>query len=203
MLNRRFLGTFITKEIDDMRTQLGILTILVAFLAGCSSLAGGSTSQIDEREIANIAACYTEGIDEIGNGRVDSGTSRWKQCFSDDFKFSLSFGTSFSVACPGEKCILPKGMPPIAQRVALAKSTYERSGFVATSHHLTSVRVTRLSEETGSVDAHLQAWHIRKDGAAVLGLGTWHADVRRTPTGWKVTEERLESPLRVVMPKAE
>jgi len=37
----------------------------------------------------------------------------------------------------------------------------------------------------------------------VLGLGTWEVDARLTPAGWRIVEERLDSPLRVVMPKAE
>ena len=37
----------------------------------------------------------------------------------------------------------------------------------------------------------------------VLGLGTWEVDARLTPAGWRIVEERLDSPLRVVVPKSE
>ena len=48
------------------------------------------------------------------------------------------------------------------------------------------------------MNAHLQAWHVRKDGATVLGLGTWTVDARKTGSGWRIVEETLESPVRVV-----
>jgi hypothetical protein len=37
----------------------------------------------------------------------------------------------------------------------------------------------------------------------VLGLGTWEVEARRTAAGWRIVDEKLASPLRVVMPKAE
>ena len=44
---------------------------------------------------------------------------------------------------------------------------------------------------------------MRRDGAAVIGLGTWQVQAKKTPAGWRIAEEQLESPLRVVVPKAE
>ena len=60
-----------------------------------------------------------------------------------------------------------------------------------------------LEGHRARVSAHLQAWHVRKDGATVLGLGTWAVDARKTGPGWRIVEETLESPLRVVIPKSE
>ncbi len=160
-------------------------------------------AQNDLRELGNLAACYTEGIDAIGAGNVEAGADHWRQCFSDDVKFTLSFGAAFSMTCPGEKCPFPATMSGLARRVALARSTYERSGYVATSHHLTSLGIEQPAADVARIKAHLQAWHIRKDGAAVLGLGTWQVEARKTTAGWRITDEKLESPLRVVMPKAE
>jgi hypothetical protein len=94
-------------------------------------------------------------------------------------------------------------MNGLARRVALAKGTYERAGYVATSHHLTSIAVEQPTADAAIVKAHLQAWHQRRDGTTVLGLGTWQAQARKTAAGWRIIEEQLESPLRVVMPKAE
>ena len=116
--------------------------------------------------------------------------------------FTLSFG-AFTMTCPGEKCSLPASMSGLAKRTALAKGTFERAGYVATSHHLTSLTIDQSSADAGTVRAHLQAWHQRKDGAFVVGLGTWEVRARKTGAGWRIVEERLESPLRVVVPKGE
>ena len=182
-----------------------------AFHAFCTPLlalalfafAPQARAQNDLRELNNLAACYTEGIDAIGAGNVEVGANLWRQCFSDDVGFTLSFGAAFSMTCPGEKCPFPPTMNGLARRVALARGTYERGGYVATSHHLTSLGVEQPTADTARIKAHLQAWHVRKDGATVLGLGTWTVEARKTGAGWRIVEERLESPLRVVMPKAE
>ena len=173
---------------------------------GCALLcacAGIGTAQNDLRELTGLAACYADGIDAIGAGKVDAGAQRWRECFSDDLKFSLSFGSAFSITCPGEKCPFPPTMNGLARRVALAKGTYERAGYVATSHHITSIAVEQPTADAAVVKGHLQAWHQRKDGTTVLGLGTWQVQARKTAGGWRIIEEQLESPLRVVMPKAE
>jgi hypothetical protein len=174
--------------------------LLAAALAGC---AGMSPPQADLRELNNLTACYTEGIDAIGNGRTEAGAAQWRQCFSEDLRFTLAFGPSFTMSCPGERCPLPATMNGLAQRVAAARSTYDRAGYVATNHHLTSLLVEQPTADTARIKAHLQAWHQRRDGTTVLGLGTWQAEARRTAAGWRIVEERLDSPLRVVMPKVE
>jgi hypothetical protein len=175
--------------------------LLAAAMAWAAAIP--AQAQADLRELNNLAACYTEGIDAIGAGKVEEGAALWRQCFSEDLAFSLSFGAAFSMACPGEKCPFPPAMNGLARRVALARGTYERAGYVATSHHLTSPGIEQATPETARIKAHLQAWHVRKDGATVLGLGTWQVLAVKTPAGWRITQETLESPLRVVIPKAE
>jgi hypothetical protein len=174
----------------------------MTLLAACAGPTAGSGAN-DLRDLTALAACYTDGIDAIGVGKVDTGTQRWRECFAEDLKFSLSFGTAFSMTCPGEKCPFPATMNGLARRVALAKNTFERAGYVATSHHLTSLAVTSTGPDAATVRGHLQAWHMRKDGGAVIGLGTWTVQARRTADGWRIVEETLESPLRVVVPKAD
>ena len=171
----------------------------LAALAGCATTGGAG----DARELANVAACYTEGIDAIGAGRTDAGAAIWKQCFADDVRFTLSFGPSYSVTCPGDKCPVPATMTGLQKRVAMARGTYDRAGYTATSHHITTLGIEPVQGDSGRIKGHLQAWHVRRDGATVVGLGTWEVDVTRTPAGWRIVNEKLESPLRVVMPKAE
>jgi SnoaL-like domain len=156
----------------------------------------------DTLALANLAHCYVEGVDAIGAGKVDAGAAIWKQCFSDEVAFAMSFGPAYSVACPSEKCPLPATMPGLAKRVAMARGTFERAGYIATSHHVTTLGI-KQNGDSARVKGHLQAWHVRKDGATVLGLGTWEVQARRTGDGWRIVDEKLESPLRVVMPKAE
>ncbi|MCC7288685.1 MAG: nuclear transport factor 2 family protein [Burkholderiaceae bacterium] len=181
--------------------RLVLALVTSTALGACASLSGPGAS--DQRDLANLAGCYADGIDAIGAGKIDAGQDRWRQCFADDLKFSMSFGPTFSLTCPGEKCPFPPTMNGLARRVALAKGTFERFGYVATSHHLTSVAVEQSSAESGVVTAHLQAWHFRKDGTAVIGLGTWHVRASKTTAGWRIADETLASPLRVVVPKAE
>ena len=178
-------------------------SVLAMVLTGCATQQQAQAAAGDDlRQITNLAACYTEGIDALGANRVDAGTAIWSRCFTEDVKFSLTFG-AYSVTCPGEKCPMPASMTGLARRVGMARGTYERAGYVATSHHVTTLGVERVDATTARVKGHLQAWHMRKDGVAVLGLGTWEVDALLTPGGWRIVEERLDSPLRVVIPKAE
>ena len=179
----------------------GWLSLAAIIVLGTPNAA--TAAEPDSVELSNLAACYADGIDLIGNGKSDAGATRWRQCFAEDLKFTLTFGTSFSMTCPGEKCPMPASMTGIDRRVAAARNTYERAGYVATSHHLTSIGIEQSAADRARVSAHLQAWHVRKDGATVLGLGTWTVDIRKTAAGWRIVEETLESPLRVVMPKAD
>jgi hypothetical protein len=73
---------------------------------------------------------------------------------------------------------MPASMSGVDRRVASARSTYDRAGYTATSHHLTSIAAEQSAPDRARVSAHLQAWHVRKDGATVLGLGTWAVDAR-------------------------
>ena len=95
-----------------------------AMLGACAGLPPAPSAANDLRDLSALAACYADGIDAIGAGKADAGTERWRQCFSDDVKFSLSFGTAFSMTCPGEKCPFPPTMNGFARRVALAKGTF-------------------------------------------------------------------------------
>lgn len=94
-----------------------------------------SAAELDSVELSNLASCYADGIDMIGNGKNEAGASRWRQCFAEDLKFTLTFGASVSMTCPGEKCPMPASMSGVDRRVAAARNTYERAGYVATSHH--------------------------------------------------------------------
>ena len=179
----------------------GILPIVATFVFGAHIAA--SAAGPDSVALSNLASCYADGIDMIGNGKTEAGASRWRQCFAEDLKFTLTFGTSFSMTCPGEKCPMPASMSGVDRRVAAARNTYDRAGYTATSHHLTSIGIEQSAPDQARVNAHLQAWHVRKDGTTVLGLGTWAVDARKTASGWRIVEETLESPLRVVVPKSE
>lgn len=98
---------------------------------------------------------------------------------------------------------MPASMSGIDRRVAAARNTYDRAGYAATSHHLTSIGIEQSTPDRARVSTHLQAWHVCKDGATLLGLGTWTVDVRKTGQGWRIVEETLKNPLRVVIPKSE
>ena len=75
-----------------------------------------------------------------------------------------------------------------------ARNSYDRAGYTVTSHHLTSIGIEQSAPNEARVNAHLQAWHVRKGRATVFGLGTWAVDARKTASGWRIVEETLESP---------
>ena len=72
-------------------------------------------------------------------------------------------------------------MTGLQKRVAMARGTYDRAGYTATSHHITTLGIEPVQGDSGRIKGHLQAWHVRRDGATVVGLGTWEVDVTRTP----------------------
>jgi hypothetical protein len=184
-----------------MKTIRSAALALLALFA--CSVGTPAHAQNEATELANLAACYTEGVDAIGAGKTEAGRVIWSGCFADEFSFSMSFGPAFSMRCPGEKCQFPAEMSPLARRVALARGTYDRGGYIATSHHITTLGIQREGSDRARVKGHLQAWHVRKDGATVLGLGTWEVQARLTPAGWRIVEETLDSAIRVVIPKTE
>jgi hypothetical protein len=78
--------------------NLCILPIVATFVFGLHNTA--SAAESDSIELFNLASCYADGIDMIGNGKSEAGANRWRQCFAEDLKFTLTFGTSFSMTCP-------------------------------------------------------------------------------------------------------
>ena len=99
--------------------NLGILSVVATVVFGLHHAA--SAAEPDSVELSNLAACYADGIDMIGNGKTEAGASRWRQCFAEDLKFTLTFGASFSMTCPGDKCPMPASMsgvdPPMTAPV--------------------------------------------------------------------------------------
>lgn len=157
----------------------------------------------DSVELSNLAACYADGVDMMGSGKSDAGASRWRQCFAEDLKFTFTFSSSLTMTCPGEKCPLPATMSGLDQRITATRNSFDRAGYVATSHHLTSIGIEQSAPDRARVSAHLQAWHARKDGTTVLGLGTWTVDARKLDTGWRIVEETVESHQRIIIPRSE
>ena len=96
------------KEDAVLSQTLGKLSIAAILALGTCQTA--AAAEPDSVELSNLAACYVDGIDMIGNGQSDAGASRWRQCFAEDLKFTLTFGTTFSMTCPGEKCPMPASM---------------------------------------------------------------------------------------------
>jgi hypothetical protein len=157
-------------RIDHMSLLFRMFAAIGAF--ALSPLCAAFATEADGLELANLAACYADGIDLIGAGKPEAGADRWRQCFAEDLKFTLSFGPSFSMTCPGDECPMPATMSGVERRVAAAHNIYDRAGYTATSHHLTSIGIEQTAPDQAHLNAHIQAWHVRRDGATVLGLGT-------------------------------
>ena len=74
--------------------NLAMLSAAAILVLGTSHAA--SATEPDSVELSNLAACYADGIDLIGNGKSDAGAARWRQCFAEDLKLTLTFGTTFT-----------------------------------------------------------------------------------------------------------
>ena len=51
--------------------NLGMLSVAALFVVGTHHAA--SAAEPDSVELSNLAACYADGIDMIGNGKSDAG----------------------------------------------------------------------------------------------------------------------------------
>lgn len=168
---------------------------LLAFVAMAVGLAGCADVQ-EQRRLSdrlgalNHVSCYPFGLDMIGRGDTQAGIDSWKQCFTPDYKFSVFLGFGEPTECPGEKCSVP-GATSIEKRAALARRIYDAAGYVRTSHHLTNETVTVTGPDTQHVKSYISAWHMKKDGGIVTGVGVWEVDLARNGTGWLITTEKL------------
>ena len=138
----------------------------------------------------NHITCYPFGLDMIGAGNTQAGIDAWKQCFAPDFKFTVFLGFGEPTECPGEKCTLA-GANSIEKRAALARSIYEKAGYVRTSHHLTNPMVTVTGSDSQHVKTYISAWHMKPDGSIVTGVGVWEVDLARKGDGWLISTEKL------------
>jgi 3-phenylpropionate/cinnamic acid dioxygenase small subunit len=169
---------------------LGWLLALSVGLGGCAT-AGPPSRAADHLDVLNHVSCYPFGLDQIGRGDVAAGTETWKQCFAEDYQFSLFLGFGERTVCPGPSCPLPAAMGSIDKRVAFARRVYDSQGYVRTSHHLSNQRVTFTEPDLAQVRTNLSAWHMKPDGSIVTAVGQWDVQVARAGHGWRITQENL------------
>lgn len=66
--------------------------------------------------------------------------------------------------------------------------------FLATSHHLSNMRIRFETPDTASAVAYVYAWHRYRDGGPDGELwGRYHYRFRRTLGGWKIAELVLQA----------
>jgi hypothetical protein len=65
------------------------------------------------------------------------------------------------------------------------------SSTVATSHHLTNVRI-RPSDNGAEVTSYVMAWHLLPTDEHLLIVGRYLDTVVRTEEGWRLAHRRLE-----------
>lgn len=169
-----------------------LLAVLILAVTGL----GGSANAQELRRISdhlaalNHITCYPFGLDQIGRGETAAGIEEWKKCFTPDYKFSVFLGFGQPTECPGEKCQIP-GANSIEKRAALARSIYDKAGYVRTSHQLSNQTMSFTSTDSVHVKSYLSAWHFKEDGSIVAGVGVWEVDLARNGEGWLITNEKL------------
>ena len=60
-----------------------------------------------------------------------------------------------------------------------------------TSHHISQVAVNFDGPDHARTEAYVFTWHEMADGAPGLVWGRWHDELRRTPSGWKISDRRM------------
>jgi ketosteroid isomerase-like protein len=66
--------------------------------------------------------------------------------------------------------------------------------FVATSHHVSNIRLTFDGQDRARSVTHLYAWHRYRDGSPDGELwGRYHHRFERTEAGWRITELVLQA----------
>ena len=55
--------------------NLGILSMAAILVFSTHNAA--SAAEPDSVELSNLASCYADGIDMIGNGKSEAGANRW------------------------------------------------------------------------------------------------------------------------------
>jgi hypothetical protein len=164
-----------------------LLAMLLAATGARPALAAGVA---DDLAVRNHITCYPFGIDQIGRGDFDAGVAIWKQCFSPDYRFTVNVGRGDTV-CPGDSCPFPKDMSSVEMRANFARKAFQASGFVKTSHHITNVHVTFTDASHATVNAYIQAWHVKADGSILAAPGIWDLGLKKEHGKWWIATEKL------------
>lgn len=142
-------------------------------------------------EVLDQVYCYPQGLDLMSAGDRDAGMALWSQCYDESLVSNLNFGSG-PIVCPGKECPLNQFAPDLRgaqMRAMLALSGYERAGFIATHHQLTSIRISFDTPERAQVVGHMQATHFKADAPAVVGFGRWSGTLEKKAVGWRITAE--------------
>ena len=104
--------------------NLGILSIAAILVFGPHNAA--SAAEPDSVELSNLASCYADGIDMIGNGKSEAGANRWR--------WTGHVAPSYSRRREGGKCTSARGniafcpissscFPPIIPTAGICEAT--------------------------------------------------------------------------------
>jgi len=155
-------------------------------------------------EVVNHVACFPHGIDKISAGDVEGGMAIWNACWSDDLVSNLNF-TSVSIVCPGEQCIFLADRPELQgaeMRGALAQMGFQMARFNATHHQLDTLNVSLSDPEIATVSGMITATHFSDHQGPEVHFIHWTGEVAKTPVGWRITEETLDTVGHSVLPQA-
>ncbi|HXQ51807.1 MAG TPA: nuclear transport factor 2 family protein [Stellaceae bacterium] len=168
-------------------TAAALLTALLAPIHAREAVAAGPA---DDLAVRNHITCYPFGIDAIGRGDFDAGIAIWKQCFADDYRFTVNVGRGATV-CPGDACPFPKTMSSVEMRANFARQAFQASGFTKTSHHITNAHIVVKDATHATVNAYIQAWHLKPDGSILAAPGIWDLGLEKKHGAWRIETETL------------
>lgn len=65
--------------------------------------------------------------------------------------------------------------------------------YAATSHHLSNIRIERLSENEATSECYIHAWHQFPDGRTADVFGRYFDDLVEGPDGWVISRRRVRA----------
>jgi hypothetical protein len=171
-------------------------------------------------EIEDLMVCYALGTDAIGratdamgNQPLNStmnlgvpafaeGLEIYRNCFTDDFSFTLTFGGVPALTVPSPSDPLPDADPAL-QWANFVNNAFRGPGYVATQHLMGSITST-VRGNRGTAQAYLSATHVYGPSSGLTGIylvtGTYSDEVVRERGRWLISKKTLDITSSVDVP---
>lgn len=201
-----------------------MLPAAVAVLLGpFVSYADKKGAEPAQQQIEDLVVCYALGTDAIGRATdavggqaLDStvnlspanysegfaeGLAKYRECFTDDFSFTLEFDGVPLLTVPDPGAGL--SAEPALQWANFVNNAFRGPGYRNTQHHMGTI-VTQAAGNTGSAQSYLIATHAYGPTSSLTGVnvvgGTYRDEVVRHKGRWLIRSRTLNITSSVHVP---